>query len=185
MKTCKKCQESKNEDDFYRNHDECKKCWNKYCSERRVKIKEEDPNFLEKRRAYLREWREKNKEKNDSYWKKSLQQEKDTNYAQRKTTEGRKKSNEAVKKWRLKNAERFKETEKVRRLRDVYKERARRNLYKAVTRGKILRPNECSKCLKQCKPEAHHTDYSKPLEVTWLCNICHRHMHGKLMDIKI
>jgi hypothetical protein len=48
---------------------------------------------------------------------------------------------------------------------------------KALTRGKLQRPDHCSKCFKECVPEAHHEDYNKPLEVTWLCADCHREEH--------
>lgn len=184
MKMCKSCEASKNEDDFYKNHDECKKCWNKYCSIRRKRLIGEDPTYLEKRRAYLREWREKNKDKNESYWRRSLQEEKESGYANRKNAKYRKMANKSVKKWRVKNQDRFKETEKARRDRDRFNENARRRVYKAITRAHMTRPDNCSKCSKECKPEAHHDDYTKALEVTWLCRICHRHVHDKLLDVK-
>lgn len=47
----------------------------------------------------------------------------------------------------------------------------------AVRDGKLLRPDHCSKCSKPCKPQAHHADYNKPLEVTWLCRRCHYQEH--------
>ena len=43
----------------------------------------------------------------------------------------------------------------------------------AVSTGKLLRPNHCESCFKECRPEGHHEDYSKPLEVEWLCTECH------------
>jgi hypothetical protein len=43
----------------------------------------------------------------------------------------------------------------------------------AIRSGKLTRPNHCSKCGLICKPHGHHEDYKKPLEVIWLCNICH------------
>ena len=39
----------------------------------------------------------------------------------------------------------------------------------------------CEKCANP-KSEAHHPDYSKPLDVMWLCRRCHRIEHGTLVD---
>jgi len=48
-----------------------------------------------------------------------------------------------------------------------------------IRKGRIKRPSECSNCNKPCKPDAHHDDYNKPLEVSWLCRRCHLiHHHG-------
>lgn len=44
----------------------------------------------------------------------------------------------------------------------------------ALASGKMNRPDRCSNCDIICKPEGHHTDYSRPLEVIWLCHPCHR-----------
>lgn len=57
------------------------------------------------------------------------------------------------------------------------KMRARSILGQAIFRQKINKPNYCSKCKKRCKPHGHHTDYSKPLEVQWLCRACHDVVH--------
>lgn len=43
--------------------------------------------------------------------------------------------------------------------------------------GKVMRPTSCEKCLKKVKVEAHHEDYSKPVEVMWLCKSCHTKEH--------
>lgn len=48
--------------------------------------------------------------------------------------------------------------------------------------GKITKPDICSRCKKLIRVEAHHEDYSKPLEVAWLCNICHKIIHGRIVD---
>lgn len=47
----------------------------------------------------------------------------------------------------------------------------------AVLTGKLIRPNECSECGYICTPQAHHEDYSKPLDVIWLCASCHKRLH--------
>lgn len=62
---------------------------------------------------------------------------------------------------------------------DPVKRSAQNKLNKAVMYGRITRPKQCSKCDKHCKPDAHHSDYSKPLQVIWLCRSCHRLLQNK------
>jgi len=51
----------------------------------------------------------------------------------------------------------------------------------ALKGGKIIRPELCSVCnLSGLQIEAHHDNYSKPLDVTWLCAACHRQLHRDL-----
>jgi hypothetical protein len=57
---------------------------------------------------------------------------------------------------------------------------AHNKLLKSVASGEIIRPDHCSVCLVNCKPQAHHDDYSKPLDVIWLCPICHADRHRQL-----
>jgi hypothetical protein len=47
----------------------------------------------------------------------------------------------------------------------------------AVRDKKIEKQTKCSECKSTKKIEAHHDDYTKPLEVRWLCNACHRAWH--------
>ena len=58
----------------------------------------------------------------------------------------------------------------------IHKKRSRTQeaVKEAVKRGKLTRPNKCERCLKCCKPEAHHEDYNKRFDVKWLCQKCHR-----------
>jgi hypothetical protein len=46
---------------------------------------------------------------------------------------------------------------------------------------KIERKFICSICLSTKKIEGHHDDYTKPLDVRWLCEACHKewHRHNK------
>jgi hypothetical protein len=51
----------------------------------------------------------------------------------------------------------------------------------AVKCGKLERPNKCSECFLECKPEAHHDsyDFDNWLKVRWLCRQCHAAHHRK------
>jgi hypothetical protein len=55
----------------------------------------------------------------------------------------------------------------------IVKALARRSVRDALRREPSLRPDRCSACGAVCKPAAHHEDYGKPLDVTWLCSRCH------------
>ena len=55
---------------------------------------------------------------------------------------------------------------------------ARRLVREAIKRGDIVR-KPCVKCGEK-KAQAHHDDYSKPLEVRWLCSLCHTKHHRSL-----
>ena len=48
----------------------------------------------------------------------------------------------------------------------------------ALKRGDLIRPNICSDCgATSPSLHGHHADYSKPLEVEWLCASCHVTRH--------
>lgn len=51
--------------------------------------------------------------------------------------------------------------------------RANDAIYQAVKRGKLMRPATCEACDREGKIEAAHHDYSRPLDVKWLCHSCH------------
>lgn len=68
-------------------------------------------------------------------------------------------------KWRRNNPEKY---------------RAHAKVNNAVRDGKLQKPDRCSRCKKRGKVHAHHEDYSRPLDVIWLCPECHgkeRHVH--------
>lgn len=48
-----------------------------------------------------------------------------------------------------------------------------------VTQGRIIKPKFCSECGRKGVVQGHHHDYSKPLDVEWLCRFCHLRRHGK------
>lgn len=63
--------------------------------------------------------------------------------------------------------------------RDPFKERARRMLRESVRAGKVAKPKQCEQCGANGVIHGHHEDYSKPLDVQWLCVRCHGEAHRK------
>ena len=51
----------------------------------------------------------------------------------------------------------------------------------AIRKGELKKPTNCQTCNKgnDFRLEGHHDDYSKPLEVLWLCRSCHRYRHSQ------
>jgi hypothetical protein len=105
-----------------------------------------------------------------------------------------------VKKWRKKNVDKCREyVKKCARLRrrkpEIFlKEKAYLEQYRLnnplkikagdrirdmVRSGKIKKPYKCELCSKKGLVHGHHEDYNKPLEVIWLCPVCHASCHKK------
>ena len=56
--------------------------------------------------------------------------------------------------------------------------RASHNLVSnAIRDGRMKRQFDCSVCESKEKIEAHHDDYTKPFDVRWLCEKCHKNWH--------
>ncbi len=58
--------------------------------------------------------------------------------------------------------------------------RARRAVQYALSVGN-LHKEPCADCGAEYV-EAHHHDYARPLDVTWLCRTCHRRREGRLIE---
>ena len=73
-----------------------------------------------------------------------------------------------TKKWREENPE---------------KASAHASVARAVKSGKISKPSSCEMCGDDSSViHGHHKDYSKPLDVDWLCPVCHALCDGKTSD---
>ena len=57
------------------------------------------------------------------------------------------------------------------------KQHAWKKVNVAEQNGTLVRPDSCELCLCTDKVEAHHVDYDRPLDVKWLCSICHERAH--------
>ena len=59
-------------------------------------------------------------------------------------------------------------------------ESAHNAVARAISGGSLIRPDHCTRCLIPCTPQGHHDDHSKPLDVLWLCPVCHAFRHQEL-----
>lgn len=67
----------------------------------------------------------------------------------------------------------------VRRNRE--KKRAQGLVRTELRAGRLQRPSACSECGVATSVDAHHDDYSKPYEITWLCRACHVARHREVV----
>lgn len=56
------------------------------------------------------------------------------------------------------------------------KVRAHQILYRAIKK-KLLNREPCSVCKSTYRIHGHHPDYSKPLDVVWVCTLHHKPLH--------
>lgn len=141
------------------------------------KQEKEDLEFPPKRRTcrkckyiegaeYRKKWTEKNREK--------IREQVHENYLKNKES-----VLERTRKWKLENKSKFTESWKKSNEKHPLKRAARKIFNHHVEAGKILRAEKCEDCIRLCKTEAHHEDYSRPLDVVWLCRPCHALRHRK------
>jgi ribosomal protein S27AE len=87
--------------------------------------------------------------------------------------------------WREENPDESRRRERIysQRYREnnTLKCRARYEVRKALRIG-TLKKKPCEIC-GSLKTEAHHDDYSKPLDVRWLCKDCHADVHARRLSI--
>lgn len=69
------------------------------------------------------------------------------------------------------------ESTKKRRRRRPLQYAAHTLLGNAVRDGRITKSKTCTKCGSGGRINGHHKDYCKPLDVMWLCTICHKRQH--------
>ena len=101
----------------------------------------------EQRKAYLRQWRAANRER----------------------------VNEQSRAYARRHPDRRSESSIGHDARFPHKKAARKEVYKAIMRGDMEKL-PCVDC-GTAKAQAHHEDYTRPLDVTWLCAACHGRRH--------
>jgi hypothetical protein len=198
MKKCSKCNEEKDLENFGK--DKIRKDGlNPYCKEclkkRYEEIKVNDPQKLKKWRQsynarhrlkiidyqvkYLGENREKVlASKRESYEKNKIEIAK-RRAIKRRTEEGREKARQHGKKSRDKTGNAIKYVTKWRKA-NPHKSAVHIFVLWAVRVGVMKKPDACEQCGKIWKIQAHHENYEKPMDVNWLCSVCHGEKHRKI-----
>lgn len=115
-------------------------------------------------RVQVKTWRLSNPEKN-SLWNRKW------------GVENPKKRAQSARKYRETHPEKY--VVWTKKYRSVYpnKVKAHRRVFSALRSGSLIKPERCERCDSVSILEGHHTDYSKPLTVIWLCKSCHNNYH--------
>jgi hypothetical protein len=168
---CKKCQEVIGESNFCASKPSwCRPCYIEYHREYRRKNAEKLRtqqyerwiNNKEKKLAQAKAWRERNHEERLEV-ERSCREKKDRSAYH--------------KEYAAKNRGRIRENQKRYRDKNKLKTLAQAKLHYHKSVGNIEVPDCCEMCEKFKPVEAHHYEYSKPLDVTWLCVTCHNKVH--------
>ena len=83
--------------------------------------------------------------------------------------------------WRRGNLDWFREYDQSEKAR--ISKQAKRAVHKAIVDGTLKR-QPCERCGSEVNIHAHHEDYSRPLDVIWLCRTCHGLRHREINDAK-
>jgi hypothetical protein len=91
------------------------------------------------------------------------------------------KARAASRDWHAKHPAETAENLKKTKARAPWKQNARVKVHRAIRAGTLV-PRPCEVCGSP-KAQAHHDDYSKPLDVRWLCHLHHMERHRKYPHI--
>lgn len=196
MKICRKCEKVKGLDEFHKWKEGkdglclyCKEC---VSNERKVFLKENHEKLLHKRkeqrekeperfrkycnRTYIK-YREKYKKNQRIYNEKNREiineKRKKYYFENREVINAKERIYLSSEKGKLRSNEYYHKTKE----RFDLKIKARNKVRYAVRVGNLIKPEICEKCFEKKLLHGHHEDYSKPLEVIWVCVYCHKNIH--------
>lgn len=149
MKTCFKCGVDKALTEFYKHPQMADGRLNK-CKECAKK------DVRQNRAAKLNQYRDYDKQRQDDRRRSQIRES-----SRRQYENDPDRFNERVRRWRENNPE---------------KVQAHWRVADAKRAGRLT-PKPCAVCGSAENIHAHHEDYSKPLEVIWLCPLCHAQRH--------
>lgn len=123
--------------------------------------------------------------KYDKYVRRSRCLECESSYY--RSREYREKANEKNSRYRAEGRVRHRDSAHFRLRQERYPEKSRASqlVNQAIKKGELIRPLSCDQCgvIPQSMRggrsgiQAHHEDYSRPLDVMWLCHSCHISVH--------
>ena len=91
----------------------------------------------------------------------------------------RRATNPAVQEYdRKRGSRRTPEMEQAYREKYPLKYKAKNAVNNAVRDGRLVKADACEDCGSTFALHGHHDDYTKPLEVRWLCALCHHRWHA-------
>ena len=151
-KVCKKCGEEKPIEEYYV-HKQMADGYLNICKEcTKKRVAIHRENNLEKIREY-----DRNRPNKEERYVKHKEYVKNN----------RKRVNEAKSNWKKRNKDKANAYVKVNR---------------AIEKGILKKPIKCELCGEKTELYAHHTDYSQPLKVIFLCDKCHKIEHKKINE---
>lgn len=113
--------------------------------------------------------------------KRSAPSEKKAEYCRRYKKRHPDKIKEAARRDRERYPERHRARQKALRESHDPKHKARHVLRNAVYHGRVNKPTHCERCggdFEKHEIHGHHSDYSKPFDVDWVCHECHLAAHN-------
>lgn len=164
-KVCSKCNTGKCISEFYRNKNmkdghvnECKSC-------AKIRIADWNNKNRDKVRSYNRKWASENRE---------LCNANTTKYREN----NRSKRADFAKKYRAENKDKIRDYKIKYKSDNPKKHNSHVRVSLAIKSGDLIKPLSCECCGVFTEAlHAHHCDYNKPLDVNWLCHICHADWH--------
>lgn len=103
-------------------------------------------------------------------------------YNRERYLKNREKTKRMVKEYKEANPRKVFETRMKSFSKNPSEERLRKLVQAAMKCGELVNPGVCSGCgctSEERRIEAHHYDYSKPLDVIWVCTPCHRQLDAR------
>lgn len=131
----------------------CRPCWNRRANERGKAARRNNSRAAQVARAKAVTWRGANLEK----------------------------MREACRRWRERNSGYMRGYREAKGALQKAKEAARCAVHAAVQGGTLVKPDHCECCGQEAagrRLQAHHEDYTMPLQVRWLCTRCHGALHA-------
>ena len=127
--------------------------------EKKEYMKEWKKNNPKKVKEYTKRYKEKLREYHKEYYEKHQEEIKEQSKEYRR--ENKEEQREYFKKWNKENPEKIKAQRLAQKI-------------------KIPKNQLCEICGSKENLDKHHEDYSKPLEVMFLCRKCHKRLHRKI-----